>query len=158
MRRKRTVYLRILPTLIMMCLTPCVLAAPSGYAGDTRAYNLAHGRVVFTEHCLRCHESGRRDAPVVGDSDDWKARIGQPLETLIRHAIDGHGCMPPRGDQDISDQDVAAAVAFVVDRVRLIAVAEGRSPPAVPAEPERDELDRVVVQMFLMLFGKERWK
>ena len=158
MHSQRTGFLRILPGLILLWLAPCVPAAPSGYADDTRAYNLAHGRVVFTEHCLRCHESGRRDAPVIGDSDDWEARIGQPLDTLIRHAIDGHGRMPPRGDRDISDQDVAAAVAFVVDRARAIAAAEGQALPPPAAERQPDELDRGVVQVFLLLFGKERWK
>ncbi len=157
MHSRTTGYRRILPILIML-LTPGVFAAPAEYAVDTRAYNLAHGRVVFTEHCLRCHESGRRDAPVVDDSDDWAARLGQPLDTLIRHAIDGHGRMPPRGDQDISDQDVAAAVAFIVNRMRLIVAAEGRPLPPTATGQQQDELDQVVVQMFLLMFGKERWK
>jgi hypothetical protein len=30
-------------------------AMPPGYASDTRAYNLAHGRVVFVDKCMRCN-------------------------------------------------------------------------------------------------------
>mgnify|MGYP001813663736 CR=1 FL=1 len=140
---------------------PCS-AEPSAYKQDTRAHNLAHGRVVFTNKCMRCHESGRKGAPVFGDTADWAERLEQPLDTMIGHAINGHGDMPARGDQDISDQDVAAAVAYVVDRTRLI-VAEELStlpPPATgaSADPVGDLSDQAVVQMFLMLYGKDRWR
>ena len=137
-------------------------AAPPGYEMDTRSYNLAHGRVVFTDKCMRCHESGRKGAPVFDDTSDWLERLEQPLDTLIQHALVGHGRMPAKGDQDISDQDVAAAVAYVVNRIRILATREGTQPPAPAAlDPQTlgsESLDQAVVQMFLMLVGKDRWK
>ena len=135
-------------------------AEPPGYGRDTRAYNLAHGRVVFHDKCMRCHESGRKGAPVFGDIEDWAERIEQPLDTLIEHAILGHGRMPARGDQDLSDPDVAAAVAYVVNRTRVIAAGEGRSGVAPTTDPvvTPEGTDRAVVQMFLLLMGKDRWK
>jgi cytochrome c5 len=132
------------------------------YATDTRAYNLAHGRVVFNDKCMRCHESGRKGAPVVGDVADWKERLGQPLDTLIEHAVSGHGRMPARGDQDVTDQDVAAAVAYVVDRTRQIAADQLQSlpPPAAGNQSGKGlkPADQAAVHMFLMMFGKDRWK
>ena len=137
-------------------------AAPPGYASDTRAYNLAHGRVVFVDKCMGCHGTGIRGAPVFGETSDWRERIEQPLDTLIEHAISGHGRMPARGDQDISDQDVAAAVAYVVNRTRVIAAGEGEAlpePAAVEsAAPMDDSFDAAVLQMFRLLLGKDRWK
>jgi cytochrome c5 len=137
-------------------------AAPPGYERDTRSYNLAHGRVVFAEKCMRCHESGRKGAPVFGDMNDWLDRVEQPLDTLIQHALLGHGRMPARGGQDITDQDVAAAVAYVVNRVRVISAGQGALPPAPPNDEPKplggDSPDHAVVQMFLMLVGKDRWK
>ncbi|MDJ0739930.1 MAG: c-type cytochrome [Gammaproteobacteria bacterium] len=146
-----------------LAATTIAWGTPGGYASDTRAYNLAHGRVVFGDKCMRCHESGRKGAPVVGDVDDWRQRLEQPLDTLIRHAIEGHGDMPARGDQDITDQDVAAAVAFVVDRTRSLLSAEGLGDlPAPAAGPASSAplpvADQAVMQMFLMLLGKDRWK
>lgn len=139
----------------------CV-AEPLGYDSDTRAYNLAHGRVVFNDKCMRCHESGRKGAPVLGEIDDWIERIEQPLDTLIQHAREGHGKMPARGDQDVSDQDVAAAVAYVVDRTRVIAADQiDALPPAAAGHRSAqtlDDADQAAVHMFLMLFGKDRWK
>jgi len=130
---------------------------------DTRTYNLAHGRVVFEDRCMRCHESGRRGAPRLGDVEDWRERLQQPLDTLMQHAIAGHGRMPARGDQQISDQDIAAAVAFVVDRTRTLMRLDDINdlPPTgagVTTQPSPESLDQAVVQMFLMLLGKDRWK
>ena len=137
-------------------------AEPLGYAADTRAYNLAHGRVVFNDKCMRCHESGRKGAPVLGDTEDWRERLAQPLDTLIEHAISGHGDMPARGDQDVTDQDIAAAVAYVVDRTRKIAADELNALPPSSAgnrvRPELDSSDQAAVHMFLMMFGKDRWR
>ena len=138
------------------------LADTPGYESDTRAYNLAHGRVVFMDKCMRCHESGKKGAPVLGDTGDWKERLQQPLDTLIEHAIAGYGDMPARGDQDVSEQDVAAAVAYVVDRTRTSIVADVNSlpPPAagVSADNVADPSDRAIVQMFMLILGKERWR
>lgn len=144
-----------------------VHATPPDYRSDTRAYNVARGRVIFVDQCLRCHEGGRKGAPVLGDVEDWRARLQQPLDTLIAHATQGHGKMPPRGDLPISDQDVAAAVAYVVERARLIAAEQTATvsdinalPPtaAGPQPADDDAADQAVLHMLLMLFGKERWK
>jgi hypothetical protein len=70
--------------------------------------------------------------------------------------------MPARGDQDISDQDVAAAVAYVVDRTRLIIAEELNTLPPSAVGPSADTAgdlsDQAVVKMFLMLYGKDRWR
>jgi cytochrome c5 len=136
--------------------------ASEDYLSDTRAYNLAHGRVVFTEHCLRCHEQGRKGAPMLDESADWAERLAQPLDDLISHAIEGHGDMPARGDADLTDQQVASAVAYVVNRTRQILAEELDELPATAVggevRPQPASVDDAVVQMFLLLMGKARWK
>jgi len=138
------------------------LAAPPGYERDTRAYNLAHGRVVFSEHCMACHAEGQGGAPIAGEPGDWSGRIDQPLSDLIAHAIEGHGDMPARGETELVDQEIAAAVAYVVSRARM--VLEGRvatlpeSDSEVGESLDGEQLDDAVVRMFLLLMGKERWR
>ena len=149
-------------------------AAPAQYDSDTRAYNLAYGRVVFTGHCMRCHEAGRKGAPVLGEADDWIDRLDQSLGTLISHVIKGHGDMPPRGETELADQDIASAVAYVVSRARLAVAAQLESLPATGAGPagesaapaegeghparQHDRVDRAVMNMLLLLVGKDRWR
>lgn len=149
----------ILIALGTAALVSAVVAAPVGYESDTRAYNLAYGRTVFTEQCLRCHRCGRRGAPMLSEADDWKDRIDQPLDTLISHAIEGHGDMPARGDLEISDQDIAAAVAYVLNRVRLLtADALNELPPPGAGAPDINTGESVepVMNLLLMLLGRSR--
>ncbi len=148
-------------------LSSNVPATPTGYESDTRAYNLAHGRVVFQDNCLRCHESGKQGAPVIGDALDWFERLDQPLAAMIDHAIDGHGDMPARGETQLSDQEIAAAVAYVVNHGRVVVAEQlnelpvsgaGIPPIDVGETPGPESVDDAVVQMFLLLLGKDRWK
>lgn len=147
--------------LTLLAATESLLAA-AGHEADIRAYNLGHGRKVFSEKCMKCHEGAEEDAPVLGDVDDWSTRIQQPLSQLISHAINGHGDMPPKGDLDISEQDVTAAVAYVVYHGRLIEYAQkgtthtGKTPlpPGCTDSSDcgfRAALDSVVIKMLLLL-------
>jgi cytochrome c5 len=148
---------------LALALSGAAAAEVSGYEPELRAYNLAHGRVVFHDKCMGCHEAGKHDAPVLGETAEWLDRIAQPLDTLIHHAVDGHGDMPPRGDQDLTDREVAAAVAYVVHRTRVLADAAGEldslpASAAGSAELAAEEGDGAIVHMFLLLIGKDRWR
>ncbi|MGH1412017.1 MAG: c-type cytochrome [Pelagimonas sp.] len=82
---------------------------------------LAAGRVVWAETCMACHGGNKATgAPKITATQTWAPRIQQGLPTLIEHAVQGflgvtYAEMPPRGgNPDLSDADVAAAVAFMV--------------------------------------------
>jgi len=84
---------------------------------------LKRGEEVYRRACARCHDSGEHGAQRLGDHAGWRSRIGQGIEILIRHSIDGYegavGHMPARGGvADLSDEDVAAAVDYLLDRSR----------------------------------------
>jgi cytochrome c5 len=77
------------------------------------------GPQVYNAACLACHGAGIGGAPVLGDADAWGPRIEQGMETLVGHAINGYqgeaGYMPPKGGRvDLSDEEVAAAVEYMV--------------------------------------------
>jgi cytochrome c5 len=153
----------IVSSILALWLVQSVGASSLGSTGqDTRNHNLAHGRVVFSEHCMKCHEQGRKGAPMPDEAMDWVSRLEQSLPTLIDHAIGGHGDMPMRGDTDLSDQNIAAATAYVVDRTRkLVAEELGAVPPSGAGGmggAASGSADDAVLQMFLMMIGKERWK
>ena len=89
--------------------------APSGSAG----VDLAKGEEVYAKSCSTCHGMGIAGAPKVGDAAAWEARIAQGEQTLLDHAINGYqgsaGYMPAKGGfAFLSDEDVAAAVAYMV--------------------------------------------
>lgn len=74
------------------------------------------GQEVYDTVCLSCHTSGALGAPKLDNKGDWAGRLGQGYDTLIKHAIEGIRQMPPRGgDGDLSDVEVARAVAYMAN-------------------------------------------
>lgn len=117
-------------TLLGTAITGGLMAAdPGPERTEPQQYNLGLGRVIFTGRCIECHGKPDSGAPQLGSVNDWEERLKRPLPLLINHAINGHGEMPPKGGFDeLSERDVSAAVAYVVDRSRLLFVEyEGRS-------------------------------
>jgi cytochrome c5 len=74
------------------------------------------GQEVFEAVCTTCHTPGALGAPKFQNKTDWGPRIKQGYDTLIKHALEGIRQMPPRGgDGDLSDTEVARAVAYMAD-------------------------------------------
>jgi cytochrome c5 len=78
------------------------------------------GKTVYDTACVVCHQTGVGGAPKIGDKDAWADRIAQGEATLAEHAIKGFqgktGMMPPKGGRtDLSDEDVKAAVSYMIE-------------------------------------------
>jgi cytochrome c5 len=88
------------------------------------------GQEVYDAVCTSCHAAGALGAPKFGNKADWGPRIGQGYDTLIKHATEGIRQMPPRGgDGDLSDVEVARAVAYMANA----GGASFKAPEAAPA-------------------------
>jgi len=78
------------------------------------------GKEVYDSLCVSCHGSGIPGIPQLGDADAWAPRIAQGNEMLYKNAIDGFTgesgmMMPPKGgNTELSDEDVKAAVDYIV--------------------------------------------
>ena len=78
------------------------------------------GPDVYSQACAVCHGTGVGGAPMLGDKEQWAGRIAQGMDLLTQHAIGGFtgtlGLMPPKGGRmDLSDEEVANAVQYMVD-------------------------------------------
>jgi cytochrome c5 len=88
------------------------------------------GQEVYDAVCTSCHAAGALGAPKFGNKGDWGPRISQGYDTLIKHATEGIRQMPARGgDSDLSDVEVARAVAYIANS----AGASFKAPEAAPA-------------------------
>ncbi|MDI1273382.1 c-type cytochrome [Polaromonas sp.] len=101
--------------------TPAPAAAPAAPAAPVAENTV--GKSVYGKTCALCHAAGVAGAPKPGDKADWGPRIAQGLDVLHKHALEGFtgakGQMPARGGSTtLSDDDVKAAVAFMVDQSR----------------------------------------
>lgn len=94
------------------CPTANVAAAATDDAGPRS------GEDVYSSACAACHNTGALGAPVLDNPDDWTARLDAGIETLYENAINGINQMPPKGgNPGLSDEEVQAAVDYMVDQV-----------------------------------------
>ena len=83
----------------------------------------ADGQATYESSCQVCHAAGVAGAPKLGDKEAWAARIEQGVDVLVGHAINGFqgqaGYMPPKGgNMSLSDDDVKAAVEYMLQSVQ----------------------------------------
>lgn len=93
---------------------PCSGAEASVAAGRS-------GESVYNAACVACHGAGIAGAPKFGDTVAWAARIGKGIEALYGSGINGvagTGMIARGGCADCSDDDIRAAVDFMVDASR----------------------------------------
>lgn len=95
------------------------IPAPPAPAVTTGASD--KGKTAYDANCAACHGAGVAGAPRLGDKTAWQARIAQGNALLEEHARKGFqgktGFMPARGgNAALSDDDVRAAVAYMVQR------------------------------------------
>jgi cytochrome c5 len=148
--------------LLAACTTPATAATvETADRESVPDHDLASGERVFTTTCLSCHGKGEHGAPRPDSASDWEERLKQTQQTLARHAINGHGRMPPKGGFfNLSDAEVEAAVAYVVDRSQTIVTALKEKKSKTSCHPIKNpnacsdkELEDIITLHMLWLLG-----
>ncbi|MEJ7805136.1 MAG: c-type cytochrome [Telluria sp.] len=95
--------------------TPTAAPAPVAEPVKTVAID---GEKVYGAACAACHTAAIAGAPKLGDKASWAPRIKQGAPVLYDHAIKGFtgkaGMMPAKGGSTASDDEVKAAVDYMV--------------------------------------------
>lgn len=99
--------------------TATATATASAPAAETATATASDaGEKLYGQTCKACHDAGLLGAPKPGDKENWKPRIAQGKDTLYKHAIEGFtgktGAMPAKGGSAASDDEVKAAVDYMV--------------------------------------------
>ena len=99
----------------------CVQGEACG-GGDALTESVARsGEDVYNGACMACHAAGIAGAPAVGDQVAWAVRIPKGMEVLYDSGINGvagTGMIARGGCADCSDDDIRAAVDFMVNSSR----------------------------------------
>ncbi len=97
---------------------PVAAAAAPAASAPVKVAAADAGKKLYDSVCMACHSAGVAGAPKFGDKAAWADRIKQGVATLDQHAINGFqgktGMMPPKGGSQASDEDVKAAVAYMM--------------------------------------------
>jgi cytochrome c5 len=75
------------------------------------------GQQVYQAACFACHGTGALDAPKP-QAAEWKPRIEQGFDIMLKHSIEGIRNMPAMGTcSNCSEDEIAAAIRFMIDGV-----------------------------------------
>jgi len=92
------------------------------------------GEEVVNLACAKCHATGERGAPKIGDSAAWTPRVAKGLATVTQAALKGHGGMPARaGMADLSDVEIKRAIEYMFNSGLVKAAAPAPVAAAAPA-------------------------
>jgi cytochrome c5 len=75
------------------------------------------GEDVYNAACMACHSTGAGGAPIVGDAAAWADRIAKGNDALYQSGINGvagTGMIPKGGCMSCSDEEISAAVDYMV--------------------------------------------
>lgn len=105
------------PASIRITSAPPVTEAVEPEVAEPGVAEVSDGQSTYQRACALCHAAGIGDAPIPGDASAWAARISAGREALIASALGGKGLMPPKGGQvQLSDEDIAAAVDYMLEQ------------------------------------------
>ncbi len=96
----------------------CLLGDNScGGAAATASSGPRSGEEVYNSACMACHATGAAGAPKLGDVAAWADRIAKGSDALHDSGINGvpgTGMMAKGGCMNCSDEEVMAAVDYMV--------------------------------------------
>ena len=95
---------------------PAPSSAPAAAGGSADAAQA--GKALYSSLCVTCHGTGLLGAPKFGDAAAWAPRLKDPMDTIYGYALHGKGQMPPKGGSTASDDDVKAAVDYMVQAAK----------------------------------------
>lgn len=105
--------------LVVAEAAPAAEEKPGAPAAVATAAGSDKGKSVFASTCGACHSSGAAGAPKLGDKAAWAPRIATGKPSLYHSALKGKNVMPPKGgNASLSDDDVKAAVDYMVSQVK----------------------------------------
>ena len=79
------------------------------------------GEDVYNAACMACHTTGAAGAPKLADAGDWADRLPKGMDELYNSGVNGlagTGMIAKGGCMNCSDDEVRAAVDFMVESVQ----------------------------------------
>ena len=72
------------------------------------------GKQVVDMQCAKCHATGGRGAPRIGDRNAWIPVLQKGVDHAVNIAIHGHGGMKPRSSKaDLKDEEIRNAILYM---------------------------------------------
>lgn len=97
---------------------PQTSSAPAAGGATQSADASQAGKALYQQVCQACHAAGVLGAPKFGNKADWAPRLKDPMDKIYNYALHGKGQMPPKGGSNATDDQVKAAVDYMVNAAK----------------------------------------
>jgi cytochrome c5 len=88
---------------------------PKPNAPKRTPLTFAMGKKIYENHCSVCHDSGFKQAPIIGKKKVWEKIIKPGMEVTLLRTIHGYKDMPKRGAcQQCTTKQLIAAVKYIL--------------------------------------------
>lgn len=95
--RSKAKYASIVDYMLAAVQRDDIANSPEMIEQVKRSREISNGLKLYNQLCFSCHNTGELGAPQLGNDADWADRRKQGVDTLVKHAIDGHGLMRSKG-------------------------------------------------------------
>jgi cytochrome c5 len=76
---------------------------------------MADGKRIYQANCSSCHDTGKNNAPKIGDKQAWKPIVDTGILLAFQNVAGGFQGHPKRGDcKQCSDAELLAAVKYIM--------------------------------------------
>ena len=73
-----------------------------------------NGKEVYTKHCAKCHNSGKNNAPKIGDKETWEPLIQQNFDVLVHNVQKGSRHPADASYKECSTAEIIDAVKYII--------------------------------------------
>jgi len=76
------------------------------------------GQEIYDSFCFACHDNGISQAPILGDSEAWSARLDKGIDALWQTTLSGINLMPVKGScVNCTDDELREALDYMLATV-----------------------------------------
>jgi len=104
--------------------TPVSICLQGEDCGQATAMTLASAsgsrsaESIYSSGCAACHDAGVAGAPMMGNKNQWEARMLKGYEMLVTNAYNGINGMPAKGlCADCTKEEIGVAVQYMLDSI-----------------------------------------
>lgn len=97
--------------------TEQTITAETDVAAEPKVLTANAGSALYESNCKVCHTAGLLNAPKYGDKAAWTARLTKDKEVLYMHSVKGFNKMPAQAVDGVTEEQVKAAVDYMLASV-----------------------------------------
>lgn len=83
---------------------------------ESQKQHVTSGKQIYEEHCAACHDDGKNNAPIIGDSKTWQPLIKQNFDVLVKNTLNNKKHPKHGGCAKCETSEVMDAIKYILNQ------------------------------------------